>query len=554
MKSVILTAIFALVLVAGSMEDLRAGCLYQCQEVTWPEGHDGTLWCWAGSIVWCTKYFGPPEVQCEVATFFCLNFHAGGGCGFYPQYCCPPGEGTPCDRYGYTPHVVAVGMGIPNPQLGMGFSGTEYTRRLTEEELEWEVCGKGYVVVAFFDNQTSGHAVVICGYDGPQGGQVWGRANINDTNRETYDWIDYPELSAGRLTGGDYGSWKHSIVVTDYDPTQVSIGEIQNLRVGDYYCDAEFRYSILESADPTQTAVYYMSDNPAGPARRIGDEVPVPGQSETFLVTRSGFIDEHYYYMDYSHGPFPWLRSPYELLKASGSPREELCCWEERATVNPPSGVTTSDVDFDFGGSMLVEWDLSLNDSSVDYYNIYRKDSLFVDHNFYQWIGTAPRGSGSFVDTLASPALLSTYAVSAAHHIGLSPSFPNNQGYWNDFDETPEAWSQAVDDFEVFDLARESSDTLVVCPAGDYDTLSISLTIGGSDGLPTVGVPPSLIALHVVGDTMYSCTGAALAPNGPTGPQGTTTFTINELGGRDELACVAEVVGMYRQSGFPPLL
>ena len=43
--------------IAVSVAPALGQCFHQC-DVTTPEGHDGTNWCWAGAIVWCTKFFG----------------------------------------------------------------------------------------------------------------------------------------------------------------------------------------------------------------------------------------------------------------------------------------------------------------------------------------------------------------------------------------------------------------------------------------------------------------------------------------------------------------
>jgi hypothetical protein len=134
--------------------------------------------------------------------------------------------------------------------------------------------------------------------------------------------------------------------------------------------------------------------------------------------------------------------------------------------------------------------------------------------------------------------------ISSAHH-GYYSGY-RNFGIWNDF--SAPVSGVPVDDFASASLSLDGRDTITVCPGGDYDTLSVRVAVTGSDGLPTTAAPPAMIAMHVVGDTVYSCHGEALSPDGPTDALGVAPFSVSALGGRDRLACFTRAVGGYMSS------
>jgi hypothetical protein len=149
-----------------------------------------------------------------------------------------------------------------------------------------------------------------------------------------------------------------------------------------------------------------------------------------------------------------------------------------------------------------------------------------------------------------------SYKVSAAHH-GFGPPDPNyNDGIWNDFSDIS-ALVETVDNIYDVDIAFDGteldSDSLIVCPSGDGESLGVILTVHGSDSSPTVGIPsdevlfflsrPSLAACSADPFVVGTCEGDTLQAARETDSNGTTELVYSAIKGCGTIDVTAQVMG-----------
>jgi len=196
------------------------------------------------------------------------------------------------------------------------------------------------------------------------------------------------------------------------------------------------------------------------------------------------------------------------------------------------------------GGALRVHWELSADDSLLDDYNIYRKVFIGSGETPREYISSVPAGCDTFVDRSISVGASASYIISAAHHGGRGiPAGNGDLGIWNDFSTTTTP-KEPIDNLSEITLVVTSGDTLKVCPAGDFESLSIHLAVLGSDGLPTPGIPADEILFLVSRPpTVKICEGDTLFPEGCTDASGTTELVCSRIGGCGTIGVTAQVMG-----------
>jgi hypothetical protein len=258
--------------------------------------------------------------------------------------------------------------------------------------------------------------------------------------------------------------------------------------------------------------------------------------------------------MDLSYGPFPELRSTWRgyVYAAENNPYW-LYSAEPRPEFDPPGIVAVTDVPLDDGGALCLEWELSDDDASLDYYNVYRKVIMGARETAFLYLASVPTGTTTYIDRSIDVGASASYMISAAHHGGPGIPVANGDlGIWNEFSDAS-TFTGPVDNLRDNAIILTCENTLIVCPQGDHDSLTVFLAVHGSDGSPTGGIPAEEILFLVSktgagicgGDTMSVklCDGDSLWAAHDTDAGGKTMLAYSAIGGCGTLEVTAEVMG-----------
>lgn len=321
----------------------------------------------------------------------------------------------------------------------------------------------------------------------------------------------------------------------------VAVGDIQSFGVQGAGHNVNVSFTIQGGANPNEYAAVYVSDNPSGPARLIDVLTAhanlLPGTNSWVDSYRLAPPATYYYWLDYnSLPPADLLRSPDDLY-AAGSPA--TVTGSGGASFDPPDITDVTDVPFDLGGRVTVNWQASADEASIDYYNIYRSSYPpgHPEQGEWKYLVSVDPGVTSFVDELLAVGWINHYKVSAAHHGTYAlQDGRGNKGIWNAMSSV--VAGVAVHNFWNDQIALLGDDTLRVCPAGDDDTVEAEAIIWGSNIAPTVGVPAEMIECLLQYAGASSCDGEVVTMDGPTDANGRTTLTASSLGGSGRLDLV----------------
>lgn len=251
-----------------------------------------------------------------------------------------------------------------------------------------------------------------------------------------------------------------------------------------------------EGTNPADSLALYAADNPNGPARRIHVikplTAPPPVGGTVLSVSHNSFqeVDCYYYWLDHGPGGFPTVRDPRTLDVVANVDNAICYTWwhpqfGDRPEFDPPDITEISDPGLDGGRTLTITWELSDDDASVDWYNIYRAVGTFEGHDSFHWIRSLPRGTSSLFDEGLSPGVSYVYMVSAAHHGSHGGMGGVNRGIWNDFG-APVA-GVPVNDFPIVrGLVRRygtgtidemPASTAFGCPKGDRDEIVVEILL-----------------------------------------------------------------------------
>ncbi len=319
--------------------------------------------------------------------------------------------------------------------------------------------------------------------------------------------------------------------------------------------------------NPADSMALYVSDNPAGPARKVVTVKPLvlspPPEGTTGLIDHNTLpaADNYYYWIDHGPGNFAPVRDPArrDLYSNSSNPIDyEGSGYGPRDVLDPPDITQIVDPPLNNGNELFVHWELSADDAVVDWYNVYHEE--VGSGSGYVWIGSVPPGTISFRDTVVGPGVAYNYRVSAAHHgAGGGPVGSGNRGIWNDFSGPVSA--TAIDDFPIVSsfVRRHGTGVLVAmpespavgCPQGDGDEIVVEVKLGAvagegsclpADALtlsqPTSGVgcqPCFSSALFFYPDNVviHADSATTFVPSDPmvSNAHCKTTFTVRNFGG-----------------------
>jgi parallel beta-helix repeat protein len=221
----------------------------------------------------------------------------------------------------------------------------------------------------------------------------------------------------------------------------VAVGDIQSF--GAVGSGHNVNLSFTLAANPQQSNAIYVSDNPKGPAQLISLldppgvlEPTVNHATDSYRLPPQG---TYFYWMDHDVGGFASIRNPTGLRASSSVPtitsspsgiNRPVYDSPDILAVHSPAGV----------GQAEIIWQPSANNTSIDWYNVYR-NSFPNGHSSqgeWVWLGkTTSNSSTVFVDLSADVGVTSEYCVSAAHHGTYAVTTGSaNQGIWNEFSNT----------------------------------------------------------------------------------------------------------------------
>ncbi len=321
-----------------------------------------------------------------------------------------------------------------------------------------------------------------------------------------------------------------------YAPLPVS--DIQSFTAQGSGHDVNLEFKVQNGPNQEYGAVY-VSGSSAGPARLIDvltDLAAVLPDSNTWVDSyRLPPGGSYVYWLDIGGSPtsFAAFRTPDGLYPSS---TYGTVTGSARPTVDPPEITFAADEPIDFGGAISLIWNPSTDNDLVDYYNLYRKSSppgqpgqgVWKYVTSFYW-----PGPDYYLDEEALTNWTTQYRISAAHHgeYTLQPGH-GNEGIWNDSSEP--VTTMAVHNFWNDQVTLLSNDTLVVCPAGDDESVMADIVIWGSNISPSVGIPPIMLELYVESESSQTCDFQPLHPDGPTDDAGRTWFTASAVGGAGE--------------------
>lgn len=241
---------------------------------------------------------------------------------------------------------------------------------------------------------------------------------------------------------GGIPRWRQAIGLLDRDAVSCyypppAVGDIHSFSAVASGHNVNMSFEL--SANPQQTNAIYVSDNPMGPAQRITLLNP-PGQliptvntcTDTYRLAPQG---TYYYWMDHDVGGFASIRNPTGLFASptvptiSSSPsgiNRPVKDSPEVISVRAPSGV----------GRAEVTWQPSSDNTSLDWYNVYRNayPNGQSSQGEWVWLANVATNKSSFVDLSAPVGVTTEYWISAAHHGAYAVNTGTaNQGIWNEF-------------------------------------------------------------------------------------------------------------------------
>jgi hypothetical protein len=479
--------------------------------------------------------------------------------------------GMICDGYMPTPSEIQSRMDELGFKVGLNIPNAENTSE-GADDVATLLCD-GYLLYSWFLRGGLYHAGVVYEIDDDGTG---GFSTLSDL------WVMNPD--EGTKTSTNYlfyfnpatnplGVWQLWMTVQSNPPScpKVAISDISA-----FYYDSQdwmgvhLKYCISATADSTDSAAVYIADNPTGPARLIPESVTVPTRDDlntpgyceenNFCDQRGPWDDVYNYYLNHGPGPFQRVMMPSELFPLEGDsvswyyPMCEILDppYCDRPHLDAPDDVTASDVPLDFGGALVVEWELSADDGLIDYYNIFRESSFGGVTEGFEYLASVPTGASVFLDTLVVQPFSYRYKIAAAHHGTWGTGAGESYGLWNDLSESSAALSP-VDDLEEISFTPTGRDSMIFCPKGDDDTLRVTLAAHGSDASPTEGIPAEEILFFVSRpsptvcstDTFVAaaCEGDTLQAARDTDSNGVTDLVYSSFEGCGTIAVTAQVMG-----------
>lgn len=520
-------------------------------------GGDGSNWCWAACIKWCACRYGTCEKQCAIVAFFCTEFKT------QPVNCtcCTQSQGcecsdhinefgSPCTLDSYNGHYISFGM------AAMGFDVDFSPGTMRVSDLETQLCSSSdeiYVMAGFSGSPAAGdgHEVVIYGV---AGGDCPCFVYYMDPYDGSVQYCLYEEFVTG--TFRDYGPWVDCIAVKGYLPP-TGIGDIASFQVQlGYGFDVDLNFSIYDTADPSEKAAVYITDNPLGPARLISalvDTVVLLPQENHWLDRvqqwRGLYNSDYYYFLDHDYEPFDSIRTFDSGLRAYyGNPISYSLGYEGRLRFSPPESLMVRDVPCDFGTALELTWALPACDSIVDCYNIYRKDSIETDSGYAYLASVAP-GTNYYIDYRVNSDYRYRYLVSAAHHGYYSPPSetpPSCFGIWNDFSGESRGEMTPFQDIAYIDLflSPGSSQSLKLCPQGDGDTLRVSVQVRGADSTYSHGIPSASMYLLPSYNNAVFCDQDTMFAARDTDSLGISELFYSSISACDSISLLCKLKGM----------
>jgi hypothetical protein len=560
MKTIVFWIVITVVIL-GSVSDIIS-CISSSNSAAIQQ--KSTSWCWAASVDYLYAEFNASAYTQElIAKRFCNRYCMGEDfapceeCRWCEKVFDPPN--SLCGNHYYSLFSIMYYLQTENfsPTSDLGYFVIEDAQATGYHGLADIIClfPRVFLLAGMAYDLPTGtyaHMVVVYGMD--TDGYLYDQVHFMDPfdgekkSTLAHSFINYG--TAGETL--DWGAWTYFIGVNGYLGPLVGIEHILSFGAQSDGTNVDLSFEIDPSAPSDELAGVYVSDNPVGPARLIENLVDIPflGQVNEWTDSyRLQYADEYYYYLNhdsYCDGAM----DPEELYAAPGNP--ELINGSQRPSMLAPTNIQAVDNTIDRGNEAYVSWTLSADDNKIDCYNVYTKSYRPGDnpHSYpWKWKKSVPAGTNFILDTEVSSNIFTLYMVSSAHH-GDLPTQPGdgNYGIWNDFSEVSQPF-QSVDELENLDLALVSNDTLFTCPASDEDTLSIVLTITGSDGLPTMGVPADDILLFFLArDTVYTCEGDTVNPGSSTNSLGQVTFNIPDIGGVGDVKIYAGIHGTFCRS------
>lgn len=241
--------------------------------------------------------------QCDIASDFRAQAGLSYLCCLYPD----------CDQW--SPAVTEIGPYIVNYGFQTHGGGALYSPFQSANDLKTVMCDGGYTILAFFGVAPfytgDGHAVTLDAFDvSPPITESSGVRVMESFSGEhfvaAFDLLKVGILAERNLAG----DWHSSIWIDGITCPFDAISDI-----GGFWVDSQdassthFKYRINSTADPSDSAAVYWSDNPWGPARLIGSSARVPiindpevPGDETNGWNHAGLSNIDYYNYFLNHG------------------------------------------------------------------------------------------------------------------------------------------------------------------------------------------------------------------------------------------------------------
>lgn len=529
-------------------------------------------WCWAACIeyieidIGCQYHWS----QCDLANWFVCRSPVPP----FPTFCGWCCRSSICDGYMALPTEIQTNLNA------LGFNAGSIHPAANSSAGAQGVANylcTGFYLYSWFTKEGLNHAgVVVKIEDDGLGGfstlsDLWVMDPASGVMRIT-NYCFYFNAATNPVNGGGH-VWELWMPVWKDDEScpKVGISDINHFVYDSQdWQGIHLKYGISATADSTDSAAVYVADNPTGPARLIPESVCVPTrdnlntpsyyEENNFTDQRGPWDDVYFYYLNHGPGPFERVMMPSDLFPLEGDsvswyyPMCEILDppYCDRPHLAPPDDVTVSDVPLDFGGTLSVAWDLSTDDETIDYYNIFRESSFGGVTEGFEYLASVSAGTSAYFDTLVVQPFSYRYEISSAHHGTWGTGAGEMYGLWNDLSE-PSAPAVPVDDLEEISFAPTGLDSLGCCPKGDGDTLRVSLTVLGSDGFPTADIPaeeilfflsrPSVATCSTDTFAVGTCEGDTLQAARATDSNGTTELFYSAIKGCGTFAVTSQVMG-----------
>ena len=535
LKSVIVILVIGFLACLGT-RDSKANCDHSGTPS--PVG-ESTADCWACCLEYlCAQYSWSFVTQGDFGYYACAKLPLN-AC-YYPYKAL-----YGCNYCQFNNCMCGISIGDLNsimPPAGFQ-SCTYYHGALTPDGLEGIICNTSttYLVGCYDENA---HAVVAVGYS--EGGPgvdddivIWMDPLYSNLRATTFNAFCYPT---------EYGTLQAEISTTGFIMSSdflnyVSVADIQSFHAHLNGSTVRLDFEISAGANPNDEAAVYISDNALGPGKLIptliGAVVLMPDTNTWYHTPISG--SRYYYFLDHGTG-FSDDRSTAELKAASENP---IYHSTGRPVYGAPSNINVTDNTIDRGTSLSVTWQLSQNDNVLDCYHIYRKKSPDISEGTFEYLTSVPKGTSAFLDNSVDIFNYYTYKISSAHHGNYSGTLTYQYGLYNDF-STATAPCKPIDELYQVVLSFPSAryDTLLVCPAGDADTLRAKMTITGSNGNPPPSINAQNMFIYILSqDSVFTCSGShRVAAQHNTDASGTTEFAYPFLAGCGSLTLIGGVL------------